>query len=123
MAKTDFKSIDEYHSTFEGEALKRLQTIRELVHNIAPEAAEIISYQIPAFKIGPKAHLIYYCGFAKHVSISNPWSQALLKEFETELKNYKVSKSVIQFTHDKELPVDFITRILKFRKKEIEMKQ
>lgn len=123
MAKTDFKSIDEYHSTFEGEALKRLQTIRELVHNIAPEAAEIISYQIPAFKIGPKAHLIYYCGFAKHVSISNPWSQALLEEFETELKNYKVSKSVIQFPHDKELPVDFITRILKFRKKEIEMKQ
>lgn len=123
MAKTDFKSIDEYHSTFEGEALKRLQTIRELVHNIAPEAAEIISYQIPAFKIGPKAHLIYYCGFAKHVSISNPWSQALLKEFETELKNYKVSKSVIQFPHDKELPIDFITRILKFRKKEIEMKQ
>jgi uncharacterized protein YdhG (YjbR/CyaY superfamily) len=122
MAKTDFKSIDEYHCTFEGEALKRLQTIRELVHNIAPEAAEIISYQIPAFKIGPKAHLIYYCGFAKHVSISNPWSQALLKEFETELKNYKVSKSVIQFPHDKELPVDFITRILKFRKKEIEMK-
>ncbi|HLO44413.1 MAG TPA: DUF1801 domain-containing protein [Leadbetterella sp.] len=123
MAKTDFKSIDEYHNTFEGEALKRLQTIRELVHNIAPEAAEIISYQIPAFKIGPKAHLIYYCGFAKHVSISNPWSQALLEEFETELKNYKVSKSVIQFPHDKELPVDFITRILKFRKKEIEMKQ
>lgn len=123
MAKTDFKSIDEYHNTFEGEALKRLQTIKELVHNIAPEATEIISYQIPAFKIGPKAHLIYYCGFAKHVSISNPWSQTLLKEFETELKNYKVSKSVIQFPHDKELPVDFITRILKFRKKEIEMKQ
>jgi uncharacterized protein YdhG (YjbR/CyaY superfamily) len=119
MAKTDFQNIDEYHNTFEGEALARLNTVRDIIHNIAPEASEVISYQIPAFKIGPKAFLIYYCAFAKHISISNPWSPALLNEFETELKNYKISKSVIQFPHDQELPIDLISRIIKFRKKEI----
>jgi uncharacterized protein YdhG (YjbR/CyaY superfamily) len=120
MAKTDFKTIDEYHQTFSGKALERLKIIREIIREVAPEAQEVISYQIPAFKIGPKFHLIYYCGFAKHVTLSSPWSEALLKAFEIELKGMKVSKSAIQFPLDKELSVDLIRRLVQFRKNEIE---
>lgn len=117
MAKTDYKSIEEYHEAFPAEIQARMQTIRELVHKIAPEAGEVISYQIPAFKIGKK-FLIYYAAFDKHLSISNPWSEALLKAFEQELKGLKTSKSVIQFPHDTDLPLAFIERLLQFRKKE-----
>lgn len=116
MAKTDFKSIDEYHNVFTGDTLKRMQNIRELVHKIAPEVQEVISYQIPAFKIGDKFHLIYYCAFPKHITISSPWSDEMLKEFDEDLKGMKVSKSAIQLPHDKALPLDLIKRILKFRK-------
>ncbi|WP_339608049.1 DUF1801 domain-containing protein, partial [uncultured Roseivirga sp.] len=91
MAKTDYKTIEEYHKLFSGDTLKRMQTIRELVHKVAPEVEEVISYQIPAFKLGDKYHLIYYCAFPKHLTISSPWSEAMLKEFEVELKDYKVS--------------------------------
>jgi uncharacterized protein YdhG (YjbR/CyaY superfamily) len=122
MAKTDFKTIDEYHSTFTGLALERMQAIRQIVHEIAPEAIEVISYQIPAFKIGDKFHLIYYCAFAKHVTISSPWSEAFLKEFESDLKGMKVSKSAIQLPLDKPFPKELVTRILKFRKTEFEHK-
>jgi uncharacterized protein YdhG (YjbR/CyaY superfamily) len=118
MAKTDYKSIDEYHKAFTGEALKRMKAIRELVHKVAPEVQEVISYQIPAFKIGEKFHLIYYCAFAKHLTISSVWSNALLKEFAADLKGMKVSKSAIQLPLDKALPIDLIKRILVFRKKE-----
>lgn len=120
MAKTDFKNIDEYHTTFSGETLERMNTIRKMVHQIVPEAEEVISYQIPAFKIWPKSHLIYYCAFPKHLSISSPWSETFLKEFEEDLKGMKVSKSVIQLPLDKELPINLIERILKFRKAELE---
>ena len=123
MAKTDFKTIDEYHSTFSGDILKRLQTIRGLVHTVAPESQEVISYQIPAFKIGEKAHLIYYSAYPKHLTLSNPWSEMFLKEFEEDLKGMKVSKSAIQFPHDRSLPLDLIKRILVFRKKELETKK
>ena len=118
MAKTDYQSIDEYHQAFPENVQERMRVIRELVHKIAPEAVEVISYQIPAFKIGKK-FLIYYAGFDKHVSISNPWSDALLAAFAPELKGLKVSKSVIQFPLDKPFPADFIERILKFRKDEV----
>ncbi len=118
MAKTDFKNINEYHSTFSGEPLKRMELIRELIHQIVPDAEEVISYQIPAFKLGGK-FLIYYAAFPKHISLSHPWSELLLKEFETELKNYKVSKSVIQIPNENDFPVEFVKRLIAFRKKEL----
>lgn len=121
MAKTDFKSIDEYHKTFPVEAVARMQSIRDIVHKVAPEAEEVISYQIPAFKY--KGFLIYYAAFPKHISISSPWSEALLKEFEKELSTLKTSKSIIQFPHSAPLPLDLIERIVRFRKKENETKK
>ena len=118
MAKTDYKSIDEYHGAFDGDALERMKAIRELVHEVAPEVQEVISYQIPAFKLGDKFYLIYYCAFPKHLSISSPWTEEMLQEFDGDLKGMKVSKSAIQFPYDKPLPLDLIKRILIFRKKE-----
>lgn len=118
MAKTDYKTIDEYHKAFPKEMQDRMQSIREIVHRVAPEAEEVISYQIPAFKY--KGFLIYYAAFAKHITISNPWSKSLLKNFEKELSKLKVSKSAIQFPNKAELPLDLIKRIVEFRKMENE---
>lgn len=120
MAKTDFKTIDEYHQKFSGDALQRMQTIRELVHKIAPEAKEVISYQIPAFKMGSKFHLIYYSAYTHHITISSVWSHALLNEFAADLQGMKVSKSAIQLPLNKPLPLDLIAKILQFRKAEFE---
>jgi uncharacterized protein YdhG (YjbR/CyaY superfamily) len=117
MAKTDYKTIDEYHLAFPEDLRQRMQSIRELVHQVAPGAEEVISYQIPAFKTG-KSYLIYYSAYAKHISLSSPWSAALLREFEEELKAFKVSRSAIQLPNDKPLPLDFVKRLLKFRKQE-----
>ncbi len=118
MAKTDYKTIDEYQQNFPDDIQKRMQSIRVLVHKEVPGVTEVISYQVPAFKVG-KSFLIYYSAFAKHISILNPWSAELLKAFAKELKEFKVTKSAIQLPHDTPLPVDFIRKLLRFRKKEI----
>ncbi|GEP97028.1 iron chaperone [Chitinophaga cymbidii] len=118
MAKTDYKTIDEYQSVFPAELQERMQAIREIVHKVAPEAEEVISYQIPCFKY--KGYLIYYSAYAKHISLSHPFSEALLEKFSKELKKYKVSKSAIQLPNNEPLPVDFIERLIAFRKKENE---
>lgn len=118
MAKTDYKTIDEYQSVFPAELQERMQAIREIVHKVAPEAEEVISYQIPCFKY--KGYLIYYSAYAKHISLSHPFSEALLEKFSKELKQYKVSKSAIQLPNNEPLPVELIERIIAFRKKENE---
>lgn len=119
MAKTDFKTIDEYHHAFSEETQERMRQIRRLIKKAAPEAEEVISYQIPAFKIG-KSFLIYYAAFSKHLTLSSPWSEALLEEFSAELKSLKVTKSAIQLPNDKPLPLGFVERLVAFRKKEIQ---
>jgi uncharacterized protein YdhG (YjbR/CyaY superfamily) len=116
MAKTDYKTIDEYHKAHVPESRARMQRIREIVHEIVPDAEETISYQIPCFKY--KGYLIYYAAFAKHISLSNPFSEAFLKRFSTDLKKYKVSKAAIQLPADAPLPEELIKRIIKFRKEE-----
>lgn len=120
MAKTDYKTINQYHKVFPKEIQERMQSIREVIHKAVPEAEEVISYQIPCFKY--KGYLIYYSAYAKHISLSYPFSEALLKKFEKELKKLKVSKSAIQFPNDETLPLDLIRRIIEFRKKENEEK-
>jgi uncharacterized protein YdhG (YjbR/CyaY superfamily) len=116
MAKTDYQTIDQYHAAFPADTVKRMQQVRQVIHKIVPDAEEAISYQIPCFKY--KGYLVYYAAFAKHISLSNPWSDALLKAFEHELKPYKVTRSAIQFPNDEPLPIDLIRKIIGFRKKE-----
>ncbi len=118
MAKTDYQSIDEYQNTFPEDAQQRMQQIRKLIKEVAPEAEEVISYQIPAFKIGKK-FLIYYSAYAKHISLSSPWSEAFLKNFDTELSGLTVTKSAIQLPNVKPLPIALINQIVAFRKNEI----
>lgn len=116
MAKTDYKSIDEYHKAFPPEIKERMQSIRDIVHKVVPGVEEVISYQIPCFKYN--GNLIYYSAYAKHISLSYPYSAQFLKAFEKELKGLKVSKSAIQFPNDEALPVAAIKRMIAFRKKE-----
>ena len=120
MSKTDFKTINEYHQTFPPDVQQRMQQIRGIIDEIAPEAEEVISYQIPAFK--HNGFLIYYSAYSKHITLSYPWSAAFLAHFESELKHYKMSKSAIQLPLKDDLPLDLIRRIVTFRKKENDKK-
>lgn len=118
MAKTDYKTIDEYHNAFPAEVQERMQAIRNIIHKLVPKAEEVISYQIPAFKY--HGFLIYYSAYAKHITLSSPWSQALLQAFDADLKKMKVTKSAIQLPNNEPLPTDLVKRIVAFRKKENE---
>lgn len=119
MAKTDFKSVDEYQDTFQGVKKERLQAIREIIRSVVPQADEVISYQIPAYKY--LGFVVYYSGATNHISLSYPFSQALLAEFKSELSGYKVSKSAIQLPDKDPLPTDLIRRIVTYRVKENEL--
>lgn len=79
MAKTDYKSIDEFHGAFSGDALVRMQTIRKMIHQLVPKADEMISYQIPCFKY--HGYLVYYSAYPKHISLSYPFSAAFWQNF------------------------------------------
>lgn len=116
MAKTDFKTVDQYHAGFPPETVERLETIRAIIKKVAPKAEEVISYQIPAYK--QDGWLIYYSAYKAHITLSYPWTAAFLAHFKKELAGYKMSKSAIQLPSNEPLPEALIKKIVQFRLKE-----
>jgi uncharacterized protein YdhG (YjbR/CyaY superfamily) len=106
------ETVDEYVSAFPAGVRRILQKIRKTIHKAAPGADESISYRIPTFKQDGKV-VIYFAGFAKHVSVY-PAPRAA-KEFKAELSAYKGGKGTVQFPLDQAVPYGLITRIVKFR--------
>jgi uncharacterized protein YdhG (YjbR/CyaY superfamily) len=106
-----FTSIDEYIATFPAETQKILQEIRATIKAAAPEAEEKISYQMPTFFL--KGNLVHFAAFKNHIGFY-PAPQGI-EEFKQELALYKGAKGSVQFPINKPMPLELITRIVKFR--------
>jgi uncharacterized protein YdhG (YjbR/CyaY superfamily) len=106
------KSTDEYITSFPKETQILLQKVRKSIKNAAPEADETISYGIPAYKINGKA-LVYFAAYKNHIGFyATPTGH---EEFIKELSKYKQGKSSVQFPIKEQIPLDLITKIVKFR--------
>lgn len=114
MAKTDYKSVDEYIATFPKEIQSILEKVRQAVFDAVPDVEEVISYQLPAYK--SNGFILYFGGYAKHLSISA--QPPAFEVFQDELKPYKASKSAVQFPYDKPIPYQLIGKIAKYRAEE-----
>lgn len=107
-------NVDAYLDSLSDDKRQVLEHLRQVIKSAAPEAEEVISYQMPAYKY--HGILCYFCAFEKHFSLF-----AVHKEpFMEELKDFKVSKGTIQFTAEKPIPDDLVRRIVQFRKSENE---
>jgi uncharacterized protein YdhG (YjbR/CyaY superfamily) len=117
MAKTDFKSVDEYIAS-QPEAVRGvLERVRRAVRKAVPEAAEVISYQIPAYKLrgGP---VLFFAGWQQHYSLY-PATDGVIAAFKDDLAGYEIKKRTLRFPLSAPVPVKLIERIAKLRAKEI----
>lgn len=110
-----YTNIDEYIDNFPSKVQKRLQEIRFIIKDLAPQAEETISYGIAGFKLNGKA-FIYFGGFKNHSSLY-PFPSGVEK-FQKAAEKFKTAKGTLQFPHDKPLPVSLIKQVVKFRMKE-----
>lgn len=119
MAKTDYKSADEYIKTFPAEKQAVLKQVRETIRKAVPGAEEVISYQIPAFKLGG-GWVFYYSIYTEHFSLACPPPFAAFKEFAKELSRYKQSKSAVNFPLSEPVPVKLIAQMSKYQAEQIQ---
>ena len=118
MAVKKINEIDKYIATFPKETQVYLEQLRATIKKSAPDAEEIISYKMPAYKY--KGVLAYFAGYKNHIGLYELGSPQ--KEFKEELLKYKTGKGSIQFPLDKKLPIGLITKIIKYRVKENDIK-
>jgi len=108
------KDVDEYISGYPIETQKLLEEMRSTIIKAAPQAEEVISYAIPAFKLN--GMLVWFAGYSKHIGFY-PGASGI-KTFKKELSIYKGAKGSVQFPLDQPLPLGLVTKIVKFRVKE-----
>ena len=104
-------SIEEYISDFPEETQIKLQLMRKVIQEAAPDATEKISYAIPTFDL--KGNLVHFAGYKNHIGFY-PGSGGI-EAFKDELSIYKSAKGSVQFPLNQPLPEELITRITEFR--------
>jgi uncharacterized protein YdhG (YjbR/CyaY superfamily) len=116
MAKTDFKTVEEYIAAQPEAVQATLGLVRSAIRKAMPGAEEVISYKIPTYKLNGRA-VLYFAGWKQHYSLY-PAGERLVAAFKNELASYKVDKGTIRFPLSQPVPVKLIEHIAKFRAQE-----
>jgi uncharacterized protein YdhG (YjbR/CyaY superfamily) len=111
------KSVDEYIALQPETVQGVLERVRSTIRKVLPEAEEVISYKIPAYKVHGSP-LLYFAGWSQHYSLYAA-TDRVIAAFKEELAPYEVNKSTIRFPFSQPIPVKLIARIAKFRAKEV----
>ena len=112
MTYQKFKTVDEYFSSLDGKKKILLKELRGIIREAAPDAEEVISYNMPAYRY--HGMLVYFMAHKSHIGFY-PGNKVVNEVFKDELKSYKTSKGTIQLPLDKPLPKRLLIKIVKFR--------
>ena len=113
------KTIDDYLARVPDEARATLEKLRQTIRAAAPKAVEVISYQMPTFKLDGRM-LVSFAAFKDHCSFFP--GAAPIKAHADDLKSYATSKGTIRFPTSKSLPAAFVRKLVKARIRENEAK-
>ena len=109
-----FSNVEEYISLYPAPVRKELKLLRKTIQQAAPGAEELISYQMPAYKLN--GMLVFFAATKTHYGFY-PTSSPI-RAFKEKLKGYETSKGTIKFPLSQPIPAALITKIVKFRIKE-----
>ncbi len=114
MPRPDAKDIDQYIAAFSPDVQAILQKIRATIRVAAPEAEEVISYRIPAFKLN--GILVYFAAFKNHIGLYPPvHADGSLKK---ALTPYAGPKGNLILPYDRPIPYGLIRKVVKLRVKQ-----
>ncbi|NJK96750.1 MAG: hypothetical protein HC905_19180 [Bacteroidales bacterium] len=111
MESIKFPTVDAYLNTLNAAQRAKADDMRLILKKAVPEAEEVISYNMPAYKYGKV--LYYFMVHTKHVGFYP--TNTGIEAFREELAAYKTSKGAIQFSLDQPLPAELITEICRYR--------
>jgi uncharacterized protein YdhG (YjbR/CyaY superfamily) len=91
--------VDEYLRGVQEPGRSTLLTLRRTIREIVPDAAEAISYRVPAFRVGGET-VAGFAAFKNHLSYL-PFSGSVLSQLADELEGYAMTKSSLHFPVDR----------------------
>jgi uncharacterized protein YdhG (YjbR/CyaY superfamily) len=108
------RSIDDYIAASASEVRPILKKIRLTISNAAPDARELISYRMPAFR--QRGILVYFAAFKNHIGLYPPVSGD--PRLEKALSLYMGPKGNLKIQLDRRIPYALIRRVVRLRVKQ-----
>ena len=112
-AAVSASEIDDYLSAVDEPKRATLQALRRTILEIVPEADQVISYRVPAFRVQGKA-VAGFAAFKDHLSYL-PFSGSVLGQLADELRGYTMTKSALHFPVDRPLPRALVEKLIAVR--------
>lgn len=113
MKTSQHTNINGYIATFPADVRKALEEVRTTIQKAAPKAEEVISYDIPTFRLN--GNLVHFAAYTKHIGFYP--GAAGIEAFKKEIASYKSAKGSVHFPLDQPMPLGLITKIVKYRVK------
>jgi uncharacterized protein YdhG (YjbR/CyaY superfamily) len=113
--KTRFTTVDEYIAAYPEKVQERLEELRKTIRDAAPEAVEVISYNMPAFRY--HGILLYYAAHSRHIGFY-PGNAKVIGLFAPDLAGFETSKGTIKFPDEKSIPLALVEKIVRYRVRE-----
>lgn len=106
-------SVGDYLDRVPKEHRNALERLRRTIAAAAPEATEVITYQMPGFRAYGRS-LVSYAAFNDHYSLF-PMGLSAIAAHKKEVAPYLSGKSTLRFSFEKPLPVALVKLIVKAR--------
>lgn len=111
-----FKSVDDYIESQPDDVQIALKRVRNAIQKAAPQAEEIISYNMPAYKLHGK-QVLFFAGWKQHYSLY-PANQRIVDALKDDLAPYEIRKGTVRFPLSQPVPVKLIEQIARLRVQE-----
>ncbi len=113
-ARKPSSAIDEYIAHASPDVRPILQKIRKTIAAAAPDAEEVISYRMPAFRL--HGILLYFGAFQNHIGLFPPVSGD--EKIERAIAPYAGPKGNLKFPLDEPIPYALLRRIAALRERQ-----
>jgi uncharacterized protein YdhG (YjbR/CyaY superfamily) len=109
------REIDDYLAGVSPMMRVALQQLRKTIRSAAPDAEEVISYGIPAFR--QNGDLVHFAAFKDHCSFFAGHTTTLPK-FAREVEPFLSGKTTLRFTPERPIPATLVKRLVRERLRE-----
>ena len=107
------EDVDAYLRGIEEPKRSTLEALRATILEIVPEAEQVISYKVPAFRVEGRI-VAGFASFKDHLSYL-PFSGSVLPALANELEGYTMTKSALHFPVDRPLPKTLVKKLIAAR--------
>ena len=109
--------VDEYLEGVDEPKRSTLEALRATILEIVPDAEQVISYRVPAFRVEGTI-VAGFAAFREHLSYL-PFSGSVLPQLADELQGYTMTKSALHFPVDQPLPKPLVQKLIAMRLSEL----